>query len=320
MIDRLGVLTSTRYVVERPRHVHIDEKRLQAVCAEVAATGISVPVWNKELHWADGPEQTAMYVFVLDSLNFCFWGEPRWRIVYKGQTLDGYWGLAASLRRAVEENVPILDAAYLAEMPERDLARVLRGTTTIPMFAERLAHLHELGAWLARKHQGQCSRLIQAAGGDAVALVQRVASELPSFNDVTFYDGQVVRLFKRAQILAGDLAGSLNGQGLGALRALDELTAFADYKLPQILRRFGVLVYEPELARQIDSRELLPANSAEEVEIRCHTVWAVEMMRRQLERQGLSYAAYQIDWWLWETSQRLPADVQPYHRTRTIYY
>ena len=320
MPDRLGVLSSTRYVIDHARHVHLAVDRLRAVCSDIARTGVSLPQWNRELHWSDGEEETAMYIFVLDSLNFCFWGEPRWMITYKQQTLDGYWALAASLRRAVEEGVPILDASYLAEMPERDLAHVLRGTTTIPLFAERLAHLHELGRWLVSAYNGQCGEVVRSACGDAVALVQRVVSELSSFNDIAHYDDHVVRLYKRAQILVGDLAGSLDHKGLGAFTNLHELTAFADYKLPQILRRFGILVYEPNVAAMVDTRQLLAAGSEEEVEIRAHTVWAVELMRRELEKQGLTYMAYQLDWWLWEASQKLPGDARPYHRTRTIYY
>ena len=34
-----------------------------------------------------------------DALNFSFWGEPRWRVHFEGQVLDGYWALAACLRR-----------------------------------------------------------------------------------------------------------------------------------------------------------------------------------------------------------------------------
>jgi hypothetical protein len=306
--DRLGVLSTTRYVVDHAQHVHIDMDKLRSVCRAVAETGINAPAWNRDLHWSGQPEQTAMYIFVLDSLNFCFWGEPRWKIMYKG------------LKRAVEEGKPILDASYLATMPDEDLAQVLRGATDIPLYPQRLVNLHELGEVLEARYQGRCATLIESAHGDAVDLVQRVTRELSSFNDVAFYRGHTVRLYKRAQILVGDLAGSLDHAGLGAFGNLDALTAFADYKLPQILRHFGVLVYDAELARRVAAREPLAAGSEEEVEIRAHTVWAVELMRQELQKQGQSLPAYQLDWWLWESSQHLGGDVLPYHRTRTIYY
>lgn len=320
MSDRLGVLSTTRYVVDHAQHVSLDSERLRAVSADAARAGIAPPPWNRELHWAGAPAQTAMYIFVLDALNFCFWGEPRWKVTYAGRELDGYWALAASLRRAVEEGVPILDAAYLATMPEGDLAHVLRGTTVIPLYAQRLANLHELGALLVERYDGQCANMIAAAGEDAVTLARAVARELSSFNDVALYGGRTVRFYKRAQILVGDLAGSLDHAGPGRFDRLSELTAFADYKLPQILRQMGVLVYDDALARRVDARELLPAGSAEEVEIRAHTVWAVELMRQELALLGQVYAAYEFDWWLWQRSQSLGGQAQPYHCTRTIFY
>lgn len=320
MRDRLGVLSSTRYVVERAAHVHINQERLAAVARAVAAGGMTVPPWNQEWHWAGEPEQTAMYIFVLDSLNFCFWGDPRWTISYRGQKLDGYWALGASLKRAIEEGAPILDPSYLAAMPERDLAKVLRGSAPIPLLAERLANLQELGRVIASRYDRSVASLIGAARGDVVALVQRVARELSSFNDVAYYNGHLVRLYKRAQIVVGDLAGSLGGEGLGRFSNLDVLTAFADYKLPQILRAWGVLEYDAGLAGRVDARELIPAGSSEEVEIRAHTVWAVELVRRELASLGRVYAPYQLDWWLWESSQTIAAGVKPYHRTRTVCY
>jgi hypothetical protein len=320
MSDRLRVLSSANLVADHAFYVHVDEDRLAAVCDDVAASGVEVPPWNRDLHWTGTPEQTAMYVLILDSLNFCFWGEPRWTIRYKGQTLDGYWALAASLRRAIEEGTPLLDPAYLGHMPEADLVHVLRGRGMIPLFADRLFRLYELGRLLVDRYEGSAAAFIQAAEGDAVSLVLQLASDLSSFNDVASYQGREVCFFKRAQILVADLAGSLDGQGLGEFRNLWELTAFADYKLPQILRRFGILVYDPVLAERVDARELIAAGSEEEIEIRALTIRAVELLRQELERRGQSFFACQLDWWLWERSQHLPPDAKPYHRTRTVFY
>ncbi len=322
MTDRLGVLSSTRFVVDHAAHVAIRDDCLARLCAKLASGDFTVPAWNKELHFhdpADG-EASAMYVLLLDSLNFCFWGEPRWQVEYRGQHLDGYWALAASLRRAAEEGIPIFEARYLSQMTADGLRCILRGTHDIPLFAERLAHVTELGSGLLALYGGKASALVESAQQDAVSLVQRVVTHFPSFNDVAGYQGRCVRFFKRAQILVADLAGSFGGQGLGAFRNLEELTAFADYKLPQILRSFGILAYSEPLARKVDERSEIAAGSDEEVEIRAHTVWAVELMRRHLAERGCVALPYQIDWWLWEASQRLSSQVQPYHRTRTAFY
>jgi hypothetical protein len=129
-----------------------------------------------------------------------------------------------------------------------------------------------------------------------------------------------VRFFKRAQILIADLAGAFDDTGLGHFSDLDQLTAFADYKVPQVLRRLELLRYHPVLAERIARRELLPVGSVEEIEIRAATIWGVELLRRALAEQGREMTASEIDWLLWQTGQHLPTDAKPYHRTLTIYY
>ena len=75
------------------------------------------------------------------------------------------------------------------------------------------------------------------------------------------YRGEQVFLYKRAQILAGDLwaaygrRGADDPQGLG-FGDIDELTTFADYRVPQLLSapRVGVMRYSDELRARIDAK------------------------------------------------------------------
>jgi hypothetical protein len=101
---------------------------------------------------------------------------------------------------------------------------------------------------------------------------------------------------------------------------MDKLTAFADYKLPQVLRHLGILRYSPELADKIEQRILIEAGSREEVEIRANTIWAVELMRQELEKMGKGLRAFEIDWILWNLGQDEAFKEKPYHRTVTIFY
>src|SRR5262249_15123838 len=130
----------------------------------------------------------------------------------------------------------------------------------IPLFPARVVNLHELGRGLmtAYPDNNPVEAFVRDAHRSAARLVERVVSTFPSFNDVTTYDGHEVRFYKRAQILAADLHGAFAGQGLGAFDDLEILTAFADYKVPQVLRRLGVLVYADALAARVDSRVLIP--------------------------------------------------------------
>ena len=317
------VLASTRVVVENARYVTIDSDRVAAVADELAARRAPPVTFDCTRHVC-GPEPwIANVVLVLDTLNFSFWpdpGQPRWRVSDRGESVNGYWALVAALRRALDEGVPLADASYLAELSESDVAHLLRGEGSIPLLAERTAALREVGRVLNERYGGQFVRMIERADRDAVRLTRLLAEELTSFHDVASYGGYPVYLYKRAQICCGDLHGASQGADWGDLSHLDQLTAFADYKVPQVLRRLGILTYTEALSRTIERRVLLPPGSDAEVEIRAATIWGVEFLRRAVEERGIALRAYEIDWHLWELGQTLPPGTQPYHLTRTIFY
>ncbi len=331
--DVLGVLSSTQRVVEHTRHAWINEDQVGHLSAQLLAryTPTTEPVWYDRFHFHDGTWRTVNWLLVLDALNFCFWaekGQPRWRINYHGEILDGYWAEAASLTRAVEEGIALWDAEYLSTMSREDLAYVFRSVQAadgsigemIPLFDARLAHVHEVGRVLLERYHGQFVYAIEKAGGSAVNLALLLAQEFTSFRDVAIYRDQEIRFFKRAQICVADLYGAFGGKRWGAFTDLDKLTIFADYKLPQVLRHYGVLEYDHWLAERVDKQELLPAGGEEEVELRAATMWACELLRREMSRAyGRAITAVEVDQLLWFLGQN-SSEMRPYHRTRTIYY
>lgn len=318
--DPLGIRAATRMVLQRARWVQLDPAGIERILSVLPSPLPDLPDWDHPLHWRGTPEQTANYVLLLDALNFCFWGEPRWRIRYRDQLYDGYWALAAALRRALERGQPLYDAGYLAQLTDDQIADLFAGEGTIPLLTCRIEHVREVARGLRTACDGQFAHLVRRADGSAATLVRLVTEVFPSFRDIASYDGLVVPFYKRAQLLCTDLAGAFHGRELGSFHDLDALTAFADYKLPQVLRFYGALRYEETLARRIDAREEIPAGSPEEVEIRAATVCAVDELVARLHARGQPAAAWQVDWALWQLGQSLPPDAPPYHRTRTRFY
>jgi putative queuosine salvage protein len=331
--DTLGVLSSTPWVVEHATHAWINISRMVDVGAQLLAryTPTTGPAWYDRFHFHDGTERTVNWLLVLDALNFCFWaekGQPRWCIDYHGEILDGYWAEAAALTRAVEDGITLWDAEYLSKMSREDLAYVFRSVPAangsvgemIPLFDARLAHVHEIGRVLIERYDGQFARAVEHAGGSAINLVLLLAQEFSSFRDIAIYRGREIRFFKRAQICVADLYGAFRSKRWGAFTNLDQLTIFADYKLPQVLRHFGVLEYHPGLAARVDNQELLQPGGEEEVELRAATIWACELLRREMARvSGRTITAVEVDQLLWYLGQN-SSEMRPYHRTRTIYY
>jgi hypothetical protein len=147
-----------------------------------------------------------------------------------------------------------------------------------------------------------------------------LAEKLLSFQDVADYQEHKVFFYKRAQIFAADLYGAFHGKEWGSFVDIDKLTAFADYKLPQVLRHLGILRYAKSLAQKVDQKVLLDSGSPEEVEIRANTIWTVELIRQELKRMGKELKSFEIDWILWNLGQHAEFVVKPYHRTVTIFY
>ncbi len=319
-----GVSESCREVMQRARCVWIDHPALEVLAGRIASGGLppSAPPWDRRRHFCGDPDRTANYILALDALNFCFWafpGEERWRIRYEGEILDGYWALAAALTRSIQNGLDLTDARVMASASRAMLAEVFSGQGEIPLLDARVANLREAGRVLAERYGGKMTSLIAACQGSGQRLALRVASEMSSFDDRASYDGVEVRFFKRAQILAVDLAACFEQAGPGRFDDLAELTAFADYKVPQVLRELGALEYTPELAAWIEDQRELPQGSPQEVEIRAATVMAVGDLAALLARRGIALTAVALDGLLWHLGQDL-AFRHTYHRTRTIYY
>ena len=320
--DPLSIRSATAIVVSRAHYLHIVPEAAQALAHQWAGQGVQAPIWSPHYHFFDGTHRSANWLLALDAVNFSFWSQDpaeRWKIDYKRESLDGYWALAASFTRAVEEGTRLWDARTLAELSQGDVYRIFRGTGLIPLIADRLNNLREVGQVLLDKYRGQFIHAITAAEHSSARLVEILTRDFPSFRDIAEYEGQPVPLYKRAQLLVSDLWGAFEGKSWGAFTDLNALTAFADYKLPQMLREHGILVYDLALAQKVDSRTIIPARSREEVEIRAATVQACELVRDILAKAGVDLMAFQVDWLLWRQSQKMLAQ-HPYHLTRTIYY
>jgi predicted HTH domain antitoxin len=319
----LKVLETAKKVAEESAQVGIDKQSLMRFSRKLVADGIRVPPWDNFYHFCGSSEEMVSYFLVLDSLNFCFWpasGKTKWQIEYESRTLSGYYALAVSLKLAMESGVPITRAAYLAELSLEELKQILGGRGELQLLQDRLQILNALGQVLLDDYGGKAQNLVEASGNSAAELVLLLSEKLISFRDIAEYGGRKVFFYKRAQILAADLYGAFQGKDWGRFSDMDQLTTFADYKLPQVLRHLRILRYSKGLAQKVDQQVVLDAGGLEEVEIRANTVWVVELIRQELEQMGKGLRAFEIDWILWNMGQSEAFRVRPYHRTVTIFY
>ena len=308
-------------VAAKSKDVHIDSYQIKEFCNAFKR--------NKNRYWLSKapcdllrlpPDERLAFLFVLDSISFSYWGRPKWTVGYGNRSYDGSWAMVASIANARKSGIPVLEPGYLADLSSEGLERVLSGNVKIPLHRERLGILHELGQVMLQKYQGNFRNVVDEARGKASGLCRVLVSEFASFDDTRQHEGKLLCFHKRAQLLASDIAHMFLDDRSLAIEGVEELSACADYKLPQVLRRHGIILYSEELAGMVDNEVELPAGDPKEIEIRASSIYAVELIRYTLQASFTAMDSMEINDYLWLEGQlKLPED-KPYHRTRTTDY
>lgn len=307
------------WVAEQARAVRLDHDRLDSYARELIGHTAAPPALDPAHHYLGEAGGTVMFLLALDSINF---GSGYFPHLRKLPGLSGYFTMATHLTQHFRRYGP-WTAADLASLRGEDCRRVFGQQDTDAVVGELMVlfarALNDLGALLLERFGGEPGALVEAADGRAENLVGILAT-MPFFRDVERYGERDVPFYKRAQLTAADLALAFGGQGCGAFCDLDQLTIFADNLVPHVLRVDGVLRYDEHLATAIDAGELIPAGSAEEVEIRAVALHTVELLAGRMIALGKPSTAMQLDYVLWNRGQQHSYKARPRHRTRTVFY
>jgi len=313
------VLESCRFVVQRACFVRIDHDAIARWADQQTIETLGAPASPPELLFQGDRDESANLTLLLSCLNFCFWSDEPWSVEFRGRTWTRTYAMYAGILRAIEDDDTWLTPQRWRAAGADDIAHLFRGRGGIPLPDRRREVLNETGHRLLERFEGRFAIAAEQVRGDARALAYLLADVFPSFRDAPEYQGRTVAILKRAQICAADLHHSWTRLGYDGLEAMDCLTVFADYRLPQYLRHVGVLTLEPELAATIDARREIRSESDQEIELRCATVVAADLLQTALAERGLPVPAWHLDFVLWERSH--DADVSlPHHRTRSVYY
>lgn len=273
------------------------------------------------------------WIFLIDTLNFCFWtpgNDTKWKV----DGFTGYFALCAAIKRAIDKGIDITNPKMYSKITLSELETLLEGddvTTKCPLLAERVDCLHQVGDLLLEKYDGNFENCVKASSGSAKRLLAQVVDEFPCFRDEAKFAGKEVSIYKRAQILIGDIWSCYRGQDLGHFDDIDEVTMFADYRVPQVLVHFGCLEYSDELLTILKKDLIMTNGCAEEVEIRGASIHAVELLKEEVRKELRSnhpeisisnVNSILLDHFLWDYRRRFAKELEhiPFHKTISIYY
>lgn len=310
------IIDNIKVVVKNSKNVKIEYKKLKEFAKQLK---------SKEFkHWLEespfdisklNSYQRLHFLLVLNSISFCYWSvnKEKWTVKYKGEEHGGAKGMILCLKRAIEEGIPILNAYYLKDIKEKDLEYILRGNIQIPLFKERLKILRELGRVLVEKYNGNFENFIESSELKVHVMLDKLITNFSYFNDTSYYLNKKIYFNKRAQLLLSDIHNNHT-----ILKDPYNLTACADYKLPQVFRHLGIFRYSKELEEKINRKIPLEKDSQEEIEIRANTIWVVYELSKIT---GIEQR--KINDYLWLMAQDISLKLEKktkYHRVKTINY
>ncbi len=301
------IRSACAWVAESAAHVHIETAAICPYAASLDAIP-SEDGADPDAHLAGGTrEQRAAFWLTLDAINF---GSGWFPTLRKRPGHSGYLTVAAGIKDRFAGPGP-WSAAELSQLGAAEIADALGQDRDHELMGLFAASLRDLGAHVVAEDHGRFAALVDAAGGSAVALAQRLAG-WSSFADVSAYGGRPVPFLKRAQIVGADL----HRAGVAAFGDLRRLTMFADNLVPHVLRLDGVLRFSEELVARIDAGELIEHDSPEEVEIRACALHAVELIAAARPES----CAADIDQLLWLRGGEARYKARPRHRSRCTAY
>ena len=306
-------------VVEQAKFLFIDDAAIAAWAAALPGDALRPSVHDLPALLPGDRGHLSNLTLLIDALNFCFWSDDPIRVEWEGRTYRRFDAMFVSILRAAREQPRWFKPQYWVDAPPSAIATLFAGDGQLLMMAEREHVIRETGRTLLDRFDGKFEDAVESVNRKAWPLAVLLMTNFDSFRDVARYNDQPVYLMKRAQICALDLSIAWTAHDHGSLEGLDELTAFADYRVPQALRHLGILRLESGLATRINRQELLAAGGPEEVEIRAATIQAVERMKTALTARGREVSTWVLDVYLW-TLARGEGITVDHHRTLTTNY
>jgi len=322
------VLDSVYAVIEHSRDVQTNVDKIVEVAGWMAYEELPIPDYALPFGIGSG-EQGETIDFVLttacvDTAFTDFSSHIKFQTEYAGRSWSDSDALFACMKRALDKGIPILDGSFLAKVRRSEMEEVFAGNIELPMLDEKMEILHQVGAVLTRRYDGQFRNFVKSCSAriydNGNGLVERLVSEFPRFRDVSLYDGTTVKFYKLPQLAIWFLYTSLRKSNRFDLEDLETMSAFADYIVPVALRLLGITSYSGKLENAINAYEMIPRDSSWEVEIRAHCIYASALLAEEINRirptdqqvivpqvDARLWTHYHTTWW-------------PHHLTKTIMY
>ena len=307
LIDELN--TSYKYVCDNSKSVKINYDMIDNMINQIKNSSVD--------YWLDSNPYNLMNMDISEIINFlfiyhtvgdyCFWGDPKWEVKTEIGPIDGSYAIMYLILNRFKSNNDF-------EISFDEFKSLLKGNVTIPLLEDRYQNLVKMNEFIKFKNQS-FYELIKELNIDS-NLFEFIVNNLDYFKDVSNYDGKEILFYKRAQLLTSDIL-HVREKKENAKVDYSHLIGCADYKIPQVMRCYGMLEFSDSLCEKVDNKIELSEGSLEEIEIRANTLKVINYIYEKLNKE---YSRMDINDFIWLLGQDKSKMTKPYHRTLTKHY
>ena len=250
------------------------------------------------------------FMLIFDSIDYCFWGQPKWTI----ETLEGKKDGCDALLYALLNYVKKVDKVDFSNVSFKEFSDILKGNVDIPFLKERYDTVVSICDIVNKKMNGNFYNYIKNINNDD-ELFDIIINNFNAFYDVREYNNQKIYFYKLAQLLTSDILHIkelINGTKVD----YSHLVGCADYKIPQTLRALGIIEFNCLLSKIVDNKQLIDESSMYEVEIRANMIEVIGYINSKLKNT----CSIDINDYLFLASKNVKDIVKPYHLCKNKNY
>ena len=271
------------------------------------------PMPNKKIILED--KNKLLLYLIYSSLNFKFWIDKN--NYWSDKNHSGATRLFKILDTILEKENNYLD--FFDKLTYDDFSRYIssKNSSKLPYLKIRYNYIKEIVELVKNNFNSNVENLISSQDYDALKIVHYLSDNTIAFSDSVEFNEKKLYLAKKATFFIKLLMQTKNYNGY--LKNVDKLQVLADYRIPQLLRYFGILKYSKVLAKKVDNQEIL--TEKDEKEIRVATVIFSKSL---INNNKINLTILELDEYLWKKAKELekenPRDLKPFHLTESTKY
>ena len=300
MLD--DIKCTCKYVMDNSQHVKINYDKLDDFIKHIDCDKLkNWLLYNSYNLLKLDVERIINFLLIFESIDYSFWGNPKWEIDTNEGKKDGSDALLYAM------------IMYVKETKNTDFSKVSFDEFN-DLLKERYETVVNISKILNEKMNGNFYNYIKEIKSDK-ELFNVIINNFESFIDEREYDGKTIYFYKLAQLLTSDIL-HIREELENIKVDYSNLIGCADYKIPQTLRTLKIIEYDEELAKMIDQKIQLEVSSKYEVEIRASQIVVIDYISKKLTNSN----PIDINDFLFIYSKKVKDIVKPYHLCRNTNY